>query len=361
MTRVSGSAFRPAWWLPGPHLQTLWGAFFRRRPRLALEQERLELDDGDFIDLMWRRQDAPRPLVLILHGLEGSIRSHYAAGLVRRLDREGFDVCFMHFRGCSGEPNRFDRSYHSGDTGDLRQVVDHIWRLGYRLRGAVGFSLGGNVLLKWLGEQGEDVIVERAAAISAPYRLADAARRMNEGFSRFYQRHLVSRLRRKYLEKFSDRPSPLDVDVRGLKTFFQFDDQVTAPLHGFAGVDDYYSRSSSRQFLPGIRVPTLLIHAADDPFMYPETPPTPEELPDNVRLECSAHGGHVGFVAGRVPLFPRYWVEDRLVAWLRDETATVSPSSNTRPDTARAAPAPKDRLPGVVRRPGGRLSCVRVP
>ena len=303
--------------MPGPHLQTLWSTFFRRRPKLALETERIKLDDGDFIDLLWRGDGESRPLVLILHGLEGSVRSHYAAGLIQRLDREGFDACFMHFRGCSGEPNRLDRGYHSGETGDLQQVVDHIdRRLGRPVEAAVGFSLGGNVLLKWLGEQGGDAPVRCAVAVSVPYRLADAAERMDQGFSRLYQRHLLSRMRRRYLTKFRDRPSPLDVDVSKLQNFRQFDDAVTAPLHGFAGADDYYARSSSRQYLPAIRVPTLLIHAADDPFMFPDTAPTPDELPASVELALSPHGGHVGFVGGWLPLRPRYWIDDRVSAWL---------------------------------------------
>ena len=317
MTRVSGADFRPAWWLPGPHLQTLWSTFFRRRPKLALEPERIKLDDGDFIDLLWHGDGESRPLVLILHGLEGSIRSHYAAGLIQRLDREGFASCFMHFRGCSGQPNRLDRSYHSGETGDLQQVVDHIdRRLGRPVAAVVGFSLGGNVLLKWLGEQGADAPIRCAVAVSVPYRLADAAERMDRGFSRLYQRHLLSRMRQRHRDKFRDRPAPLDVDVGKLWNFREFDDAVTAPLHGFAGVDDYYARSSSRQYLSAIHVPTLLIHAADDPFMFPDTAPTPDELPANVELALSPHGGHVGFVGGWLPLRPRYWVDDRVSAWL---------------------------------------------
>ncbi len=310
------SGFRPAWWLPGPHLQTLWPTFFHPRPELPLKMERLELDDGDFLDLAWLRRERPRPLILMLHGLEGSLHSHYAKPLMQRFDHAGFDVCFMHFRGCSGEPNRLNRGYHSGDTGDLRRVVAHIQTTQQRaIHGIVGVSLGGNVLLKWLGEEGEAAQVNRAAAVSVPYRLADAARRMNSGFSRIYQRHLLSRMRRKYLEKFATRPAPLDVDVTTLRTFVQFDDRVTAPLHGFAGVEDYYRRSSSCQYLPAIRVPTLLIHACDDPFMYPDTAPTPDDLPENVRLECAPHGGHVGFVGGRWPWRPRYWLDERLLQW----------------------------------------------
>jgi len=315
---LAASKFRPAWWLPGPHLQTLWPTFFRRRPRLPLTPERVALSDGDFLDLLWLKGQQSRPLVLLLHGLEGSIHSAYAGGLMQTLYGSGYDVCFMHFRGCSGEPNRLDRSYHSGDTGDLQAVVEHIGRQHARsVDGIVGFSLGGNVLLKWLGEQGATAPVCCAVAVSVPYQLDDAAKRMNRGFSRLYQWHLVSRLRKKYLEKFKQRPSPLNVDVRQLKTFFDFDDQVTAPLHQFAGVDDYYHRSSSRQYLPSIRVPTLLIHAADDPFMFPHTVPTQQELPEQVWLELSANGGHVGFVGGRWPWSPRYWVDERVLAWCK--------------------------------------------
>jgi len=312
------SGFRPAWWLPGPHLQTLWPTFFRRRPSLPLAWERLTLDDGDFLDLAWLRRETPRPLILLLHGLEGSLRSHYAGPLMQAFDAAGFDVCFMHFRGCSGEPNRLDRGYHSGDTGDLRQVVARLVdERGAPLAGAAGISLGGNVLLKWLGEAGAAAPVARAAAVSVPYRLADAARRMDHGFSRLYQRHLVARMRRKYLAKFRNRSAPLEVDVTRLRRFVDFDERVTAPLHGFAGAADYYRRSSSRRFLPSIRVPTLLIHASDDPFVYPDTVPTAAELPACLRLECSPRGGHVGFVGGRWPWRPEYWLDARLVRWFR--------------------------------------------
>lgn len=312
--------FRPAWWLPGAHLQTLWPTFFRRRPKLPLIPERVELSDGDFLDLLWLKGQQPRPLVLLLHGLEGSIRSPYAGGLMQVLHDHDYDVCFMYFRGCSGEPNRLDRSYHSGDTADLQEVVDHIARQhGRSVNGMIGFSLGGNVLLKWLGEQGEGAQLRCAVAVSVPYQLHDAATRMNRGFSRLYQWHLLARLRQKYQQKFQHRPSPLNVDVRQLKTFFDFDDKVTAPLHQFNGVDDYYRRSSSRQYLPSIRVPTLLIHASDDPFMFPQTVPTAAELPKQVRLELSTNGGHVGFVSGRWPWRPRYWVDERILAWCNEQ------------------------------------------
>ncbi len=314
------SRFRSAWWLPGAHFQTVWSTFFRHRPEVSLETERVTLDDGDFIELAWLGKDADLPVVLILHGLEGSVDSPYSKGLMRRLNQAGFAVCFFHFRGCSGELNHRDRSYHSGDTGDLQQVIHHIYLQDQReVYALVGFSLGGNVMLKWLGEAGEATPVQRAVAISVPFVLDDAARRMNHGLSRFYQRHLLSRLHKKYQEKFSRRPSPLKVDVTRLNTFFKFDDQVTAPLHGFAGVDEYYQRSSSRQYIPKIRVPTLLLHANDDPFMYPTTVPDASELSPTVTLELSAAGGHVGFVGGRWPWRASYWVDERVVSWLTEK------------------------------------------
>jgi len=311
------SRFHPAWWLPGAHLQTIWPTFFRRLPVSALETERITLDDGDFIELAWLGKDSGLPLVLLLHGLEGSVNSPYAKGLMQRLNQARFTVCVMHFRGCSGEPNYRDRSYHSGDTDDLQQVVHHLRVHDQReVYAMVGFSLGGNVLLKWLGEQGDNARIQRAVAVSVPFVLHDAARRMSSGLSRLYQRHLLSRLQKKYRRKFRHRSSPLKVDVTRLETFFQFDDQVTAPLHGFNGVDDYYQRSSSRQYIPKIKVPTLLLHASDDPFMYPKTVPDASELSPAVTLELSAAGGHVGFVGGRWPWRVHYWVDERVVRWL---------------------------------------------
>jgi len=319
---VSTGDFRPLWWLKNPHLQTLWPVFFRRRPELNLRSERLELADGDFLDLAWAGQGGP--VVLVLHGLEGSLRSHYAAALMAALAGAGYQAVFMHFRGCSGEPNRLDRAYHSGETGDLAAVVEHVVaQTGNPLSAIVGFSLGGNVLLKWLGERGEAAPVSAAVAVSVPFRLEDGARRMSKGVSRIYERHLVGRLQAGYRRKFSHRPAPLDVDIGELSSFWAFDDQVTAPLHGFQDVHDYYRRSSSRQFLSAIRRPTLIVHALDDPFMFPDTVPDPEELSETVELELTSRGGHVGFVAGS--LLPRYWLEPRILRFLSKHCAPTVP------------------------------------
>lgn len=310
-------SFRPAWWLRSPHLQTVWPVAFRRRPRLSLAHERLELPDGDFLDLAWL-DPGEGPLVVLLHGLEGGIRSAYAAGMMRALAGAGCGAVLMHFRGCGGAPNRLPRSYHSGETGDLDFVLRALGRRAPgRPLAALGYSLGGNVLLKWLGERGRDAPLAAAAAVSVPFDLHDAAARLERGASRLYQWWLLRRLRAKTRDKAARGILPARYGRVGhLESFRAFDEHVTAPLHGFAGADDYYTRSSSRRYLAGIRVPTLVVHAEDDPFMTPRAVPGADELPPAVRLELSAHGGHVGFVAGALPLRPRYWLEARIPPFL---------------------------------------------
>lgn len=294
----------------------------RRRRLPALERERLELPDGDFLDVCWTR-DQGGPLVAVFHGLEGGLASHYVAPLLRVLEGAGWQAALMLFRGCSGEPNRLDRSYHSGETGDPAYFLDLLARRrpGSRLA-AVGFSLGGNALLKYLGERGTDTPLAAAVAVSVPFELAAGAQRLERGMSRLYQRHLLGHLRAKIAAKFRRRAAPpglVDLDRLGsLNTFRLFDDAVTAPLHGFAGVDDYYRRCSSRGFLPGIRIPTLVIHALDDPFLTPAAIPSASELPGTVTLELSPSGGHVGFVGGAVPGLAEYWLDRRIPEFLRD-------------------------------------------
>lgn len=288
----------------------------RHKPRLSIKWQRVELSDGDFIDLAWSGPEAGR-VVLLLHGLEGSLNSAYAVGIMHALNLRGYRACLMHYRGCSGEPNRLPQWYHSGKTDDPQYILEYLRDdMGVELYAAIGFSLGGNVLLKWLGEQGEAMPIQRAAVMSVPFSLEHAAQRMGAGFSRFYQWYLVSSLHKKYKTKFANIESPLNVDISKLNTFWLFDDKVTAPLHGFKSADDYYTRSSSRQFITRIRVPTLILHARDDPFMYADTAPVAEDLPENVWLEVTAHGGHVGYVSGNIPGLAKYWGEQRLLDWI---------------------------------------------
>jgi len=317
--RIVTSSFRPAWWLPGPHLQTLWPSLIRPRPQPALRRERLELPDGDFLDLDWT-PGTSGPLVLVLHGLEGSVHSHYAAGIMRALHARGLRAVLMHFRGCSGEPNRLARSYHSGETGDVNHVATELRRRHPDIPLAgVGYSLGGNVLLKWLGETGGDNPLAQAVAVSVPLRLDRAADRLEQGASRLYQAYLLRSLRRSVGRKFRSRElsAPLALhELRRLRTFRAFDNAVTAPLHGFRDAHDYYARSSSRPFLGDIQVPTLILQAEDDPFLTRDALPDEQELAPAVTLELSPRGGHVGFVTGRWPWRPRYWLEERIVEQL---------------------------------------------
>ncbi|HEU4564663.1 MAG TPA: hydrolase [Gemmatimonadaceae bacterium] len=319
--------YRPAWWVPGPHLRTLWGKLFRRVPRVPLRRERLETPDGDFLDL--HRLDAPpgapatTPLLLLLHGLEGSHRSHYVAGMLDEARRRGWAAAVLVWRSCGDEPNRAPRFYHSGETTDLDLVVRRLTteRPDAPLLPA-GVSLGGNILLKWLGERGADVpaAVRAAAAVSVPFDLARGARHIDRGFSRVYQAHFLRTLRRKALEKHARFPALIRAEAAAAaRTLWEFDDVVTAPVHGFRDAADYYERSSSLGFLAGIRVPTLLLSAADDPFLpaavLDEVGAVARQNPA-LRPEFVAQGGHVGFISGTLPWRPLYWGEWRVVEWL---------------------------------------------
>ena len=323
MGRIVPSDFKPAWWLPGAHLQTLWGSLARRATptaALGLTRRRIELADGDFIDLTLGSGDGPA--VLIIHGLEGDLRSHYAGALVVRLAAEGFRPIFMHLRGTGAEPNRLARSYHSGASDDLAEVLSALAQdPAGPPRAAVGFSLGGNLLLKYLGEGRTELHLKQAIAVSVPFVLRDAMLRLELGFSRVYRNHLVTRLKQSFRRKFRDRPLPPalapNLDLDGIQDFNAFDDRITAPLNGFAGVFDYYQRASCRQYLPGITLPTLIIQAADDPFLFPASLPFAHELGPGVTLELAQHGGHVGFIAGAWPGRPVYWLEERIVRALR--------------------------------------------
>lgn len=318
MSKLISSTFHPAWWLKSPHLQTLWPVFFRKRPQLALQHERVELADGDFIDIAsYPRADSPR--VLVIHGLEGSLESHYAQTLMQALHTAGFASTFMHLRGRSGVPNRHASSYHSGRTADVAEIIDHLANTDKMPDAAVGFSLGGNLILKYSGELGAKSPLKSVVAVSVPFQLQECARKLENGFSIIYGRYLTNKLKESYLNKFSRMESPLQVDVKTINSLFDFDDRITAQLNGFAGAEDYYTRCSSRQFIQHIRTPTLIIHSQDDPFMYPATAPSEDMLSDHVTLELTSHGGHVGFVGGTAPWSAEYWLEQRITRWLQEQ------------------------------------------
>lgn len=318
--------FRPAWWLPGGHLQTLAAKYLHPRYQGSLTTEWLPLDDGDELELCWNQNlnaDYQGPLVVLLHGLAGNRHSHYVQGMFAAFQQLDWPVVLMHFRGCGSRPNQLPRAYHSGDTDDLRYLLAQLQQRfpGVQLL-AVGFSLGGNVLMKYCGEEGDKNPLSAAVAVCAPLALASSAKRINQGFSKLYQRYLLRQLKQSALQKlqrFDDFPISLTHQaVKRMPSIEAFDDGFTAPLHGFLDAADYYHRASGRQFLPTIRVPSLIIHAADDPFLAPEVVPHQAELPDWVQHETWPSGGHVGFVGGRNPLKPIFWLNERIPLFFQE-------------------------------------------
>src|SRR6202521_4577978 len=251
--------YSPAWWIPGGHLQTLWGRLFRRQPTAPTTLERWETPDGDFVELhrLTGAQGVPR--VLLLHGLEGTVRSHYAQGLLNEAARRKWGADLLIFRSCGSEPNLTRRFYHSGETSDVGFVLDRILdEFPTSPLALAGVSLGGNVLLKFLGERGEDLPpqLKAAAAISVPFDLARSSTRINRGFSRFYQRFFLNSLRRKAQEKARRFPDLAPQDrIAALRTLEDFDNLITGPLHGFRDAQDYYARSSSLHYLANIKLP----------------------------------------------------------------------------------------------------------
>lgn len=312
------SEFKPAWWLANPHAQTIYPTLTRRLQTPLSRMERFELPDGDFIDLAWAEYnvDANAPLVIILHGLGGSIQSKYVGGFLNAFNQRGWRAVLMHFRGASGEVNRLPRSYHSGDTDDFNCLIRTLaQREPNTKKAAVGVSLGGNVLLKWLGEQESQSWLQTAVAVSVPFQLGLAADRMNRGLSRIYQTYLLRNMRKLFKrmrEQHGETMFPALNNMEAFRCFWTFDNYITAPMHGFKGVHDYYRQASSRQYLSKISTPTLIIHASDDPFMSPDILPTSEELSADVVLEVSRKGGHVGFISGSMPGKPCYWLDQRI-------------------------------------------------
>ncbi len=303
--------FHVAWWLDNPHLQSIWPTFARNNPPLKLRHERFELSDNDFVDLSWG-PTGNRDIVILLHGLGGSVASSYMRGMMHALWRKGFHTVAMHFRNCSNEVNRHFRTFHAGQTCDVLELIQHLRRANTKDRiFAVGFSIGSNVLLKLLGEQGEKCLLNGACGISTPFHLGLTQATLSRGFSRIYQLFLLNKLKsltfRKYLQQKHHQINYINMLLA--KNIKEFDRYVTVPMHGFRSADDYYEQASSLPFLKAIGVPTLIIHAKDDPFMPSSIIPSQNDVSPWVDLFITEKGGHLGFVGGPWPQKPEFWLE----------------------------------------------------
>lgn len=326
--RIVRSAFRPARWLQNRHAQTVYPSVpWACRERPALRREVLKLPDGDETAVDWvvETEGTPKsaPLLIILHGLEGSAESTYARMLMQSAVARQWRCCVLHFRDCGDYRNVLPRRYHAGETNDVRYFVAKLEREGqFGPIVAAGYSLGGNVLLKYLGESGAGCPLKGAAAVCVPLDLHECAEALNIGIARGYQRYLLKRMKRSVARKFDRHTAAFDWQrAMQSKTFAEFDDAVTAPLHGFAGKDDYYDKCSSVNFLKHIERPTLIVNALDDPFMTPDVIPDAAALSPQVTLEVSDHGGHVGFIEGGLPWRPRFYLPERLIGFLEPLTA----------------------------------------
>jgi predicted alpha/beta-fold hydrolase len=326
--RIIQSEFAPASWLRNRHAQTVYPSFpwaFRHRPKMRREE--LELPDGDVTAIDWLVQEAtpPRmaPLLVILHGLEGSAKSSYARMMMREAAELGWHCCVMHFRDCGDYTNRLPRRYHAGETNDVRFFLNELEASEqYGPIVAVGYSLGGNVLLKYLGESADSTPLRAATAVCAPLNLHKCSEALNSGFSKTYQYYLIKRMKSAVRRKFNKHTAAFDWDrAMAARTFDEFDDAVTAPLHGFDGKQDYYDRCSSVSYLSSITQPTLVINTLDDPFMSPEVIPGAERVSESVTIEVSAHGGHVGFIDGGTPWNPSFYLPARITGFLEAFTA----------------------------------------
>ncbi len=320
-------------WLPGGHLQTIYPAKFIRPPEVTLNRERWDAPDGDFIDVDFVEGLPGKPMLVLFHGLEGSSSSHYARSILKHIEALGWSGAVPHFRGCSGEINRAPRFYHSGDAAEIDWIL-HKMALHPLSRNASGFfaagvSLGGNALLRWLGEYPEDsVFVDAACAISAPLDLAAGGAALSSGINMIYTRNFLQTLKPKCLAKLGQHPGLFDRDrMLAARNLYEFDNVVTAPLHGYRDTDDYWHRASARHVLRDITVPTLVLNARNDPFLPGRH--LPRKASSSVILEYPSQGGHVGFATGRPP-GALQWLPRRLVRFLSEQV-------RLKQDTAAAA------------------------
>ncbi|MDN3632017.1 hydrolase [Vibrio lentus] len=344
--------FTAAAGLSNPHLQTLVPRFIRKQALFAPQWQTLETPDGDFLDLAWsespdgdssngdesnsdnlsndnpssdnQRSDKPssdkqsnKPIFILFHGLEGSFESPYANGLMNAFAKDGWLSVMMHFRGCSGKPNRLARAYHSGEVEDARFFLRHLHsRFPNNPKVAVGISLGGNMLANYLADYADDPLISAATIVSAPFDLACCSSRIEQGFSKLYKKYLLNSLKSNALKKHKLLQEKIGISAESIKKIdklYEFDERITAPLHGFKNAQDYYAQCSALPKLNRIKLPTQIIHAKDDPFMTDDVIPK-FVLPDNIDYRLFQKGGHVGFITGST-LKPRFWLEEALPAY----------------------------------------------
>jgi len=319
----SSSRFQSPFWLPEKHSQSIFPALFRKVDLPGAREERIELADGDFVDVDWyvQHEIGARPLLIISHGLEGNSRRHYVLGFAKKAIQNGFDVLAWNYRSCSGEMNRSRKFYHSGASYDLDSMVQLVLERGAKEIYLAGFSLGGNLTLKWLGEKGENPPegIRKAVVFSVPLHLSSSSQTLAKLENWMYTNRFLNTLVAKVQQKVHQYPDLLSEEkLSQVKTLWDFDELVTGPLHGFAGAEDYYQQSSSIFFLPKIQVPVLIVNAANDPFLSPAC--YPRELVnslDKVFLEIPKEGGHCGFYPSNYNEF--LWSEIRGMNWLREE------------------------------------------
>ncbi len=313
--------FKPSFGLKNRHVQTLYSSLLRKLPNIKMEIEKFNLEDGDFLECYWHNKpetNSSVPIVILFHGLAGSYKSPYIQGTMNELAKNGFASVLMHFRGCSGVENRLPRSYHSGESGDALEWINHVnSNFPNSKIFTIGYSLGGNMMLKLLGELSNKSPITAAVSVSAPMQLDICASRMDIGFSKLYQHILLKDLNAALTKKYDkfDMYSHLNIkktEIKNLKTFWEFDGAYTAPIHGFESAQDYYTKCSSKQFLKEIKTPTLIIHSSDDPFMTTDILPNENEVSKYITLEVSQYGGHVGFIEGTL-FKPKFWLEKRVV------------------------------------------------
>jgi predicted alpha/beta-fold hydrolase len=323
--KITQSSFTPSRLIANGHIQTIFPKFFLSVPVLKSVRERIITPDGDFVDLSWFMPVNSEAIVVLFHGLEGSANSHYIQHLVAALNAQNIGAVVMHFRGCSGEPNLTSRAYHSGATFDPLFVVPLIAeRYKHLALFTVGFSLGGNMLMKLMAHH-PDLPIRASVCVSAPLDLGASSLSINNGFSRLYQWHLMKSMKANLLAKMGNvdmsalKVSPSDISA--MQTFREFDDNITAILHGFDDADDYYAKCSALPDLHAITKPTLIIHAKDDPFMDERVIPTHKQISSSVAYEMSEHGGHVGFLSH---LFEptsgqsKLWLPTRITNFIRE-------------------------------------------